>query len=739
MKQVININFHGQVVPIEASAFDLLKNYTASLSKHFEMEQGKEEIINDIESRIGELFQQRLAKGATCITDEDVNAIIQSIGRPEEFDSEEEYAGNGAAASKNTYSNENAGKEIPKHKKLYRDENNKVLGGVCSGIANYFGTDTMIIRIIFVLVALFFGTGVLAYIIVWIAVPSSSIKEIGGTRKKLFRDPDDKIIAGVGSGLGNYFGVNPWIPRVFFLLPFLSFVFKSSHWNFMDSDDFFNFSFSPGALLAYIIFWLVLPEANTTTEKLEMKGEKVDMNSIKNSVMNEMKGVSGRVEKFGQEAKSFAEEKGTQMGAEIRTVAKKGGRSLGDVIVFIAKIFAYFIIGAVSFALVMALFSVAILSIGVFPFKEYVLTDGWQNILAWGTLLFFIAVPVVGVITWIIRRLAKMKSNRKVLRASFISLWVVGWVCFICMLASITKDFRAGNNSYEQDVALSNPMVGKLEITNHSSTAKFLRNKWLRFEPFNGIDEDSAMVNNIDIKIMKSTNDSFRVTLIKIARGSNRRFADTLANKIQFNVQQMDSVLLLDKGFVVTKKDKFRNQKLIMIVYVPMGKQIKINKGIGYGFGVHFGDDFDENFMDMSDEERNWEENVDYVMKADGLYTLDGKPARDYHNEGGKRVRVRPNGIEIRDGNKKVTIDDDGVNVDEGKDNYRYDNNAPINRLDSLQLKLESEKKQAKDSLQKAKENIERQLEKIETNKKQEPTAMTSNRVMLINPVTGFL
>ena len=67
MKQVININFQGRVVPIEVSAFDILKIYTESLNRHFANEQGKEEIINDIESRIGELFQEKLKYGATCI------------------------------------------------------------------------------------------------------------------------------------------------------------------------------------------------------------------------------------------------------------------------------------------------------------------------------------------------------------------------------------------------------------------------------------------------------------------------------------------------------------------------------------------------------------------------------------------------------------------------------------------------------------------------------------------------
>ena len=84
MKQVININFQGRVVPIEVTAYDLLKNYTDSLNRLFANEEGKEEIINDIESRIGELFQERITKGATCITDDDVKAIIKSMGSPEE-------------------------------------------------------------------------------------------------------------------------------------------------------------------------------------------------------------------------------------------------------------------------------------------------------------------------------------------------------------------------------------------------------------------------------------------------------------------------------------------------------------------------------------------------------------------------------------------------------------------------------------------------------------------------------
>ena len=91
MKKVININFQGRVIPIEESAYEELKNYTDSLRRYFAREEGRDEIINDIENRIAELFTERLKKNTEgCITDNDVNEIIASIGRPEDFDGEGE-------------------------------------------------------------------------------------------------------------------------------------------------------------------------------------------------------------------------------------------------------------------------------------------------------------------------------------------------------------------------------------------------------------------------------------------------------------------------------------------------------------------------------------------------------------------------------------------------------------------------------------------------------------------------
>lgn len=701
MKQVININFHGQVVPIEVSAFDLLKDYTDSLARFFANEEGKDEIINDIESRIGELFQERLKKGATCITDDDVNAIIKSMGRPEEFDGEEEKVASSLGSGKTSQANT---QQTETQKRLYRDENNKIIGGVCSGIARYFGTDPIIVRIIFVLLA-FAGAGVLAYFILWIAVPSTASKEIGGVRKKLFRDPDDKIIAGVGSGLGNYFGINPWIPRALFLIPFLSIAFRWHDWGVFDFPSFISLSFSPGTLIIYIILWLVMPEASNTTEKLEMKGEKVDMNSIKNSVVEEMKGVQQRAEKFAKEASSVAGEKGQQLGSELKTAAKRGGRSLGDVIVFLVKAFAYFVIGSVVFGLVVALFALAIAAIGLFPLKTFILDDGWQSVLAWGTLIFFIAVPVVGVITWIIRRLAKMRRNSKLLTASFIGLWVLGWICVTCLFASVGKDFKSVNNVNEEIINLGNPTVSKLEITSNEKGIKDgYRYKIFRIEPFEGLDEDTAYVRNVEVKIRKSINDSFRVTVMKMANGNNRNVANSNANKIKFDAVQKDSLLVFDKGIAINKTDKFRNQRVIITVYVPVGKQIRVDRSLSWNPRVHVsGPWYDEGWdEDWDDEERDWHTNRNYIMKADGLYSVDDdKPA----NEDKRRK------LEEKD-------DKDNENNDENSNEggYRY-NNTPADKVDSLKQKQNEEIKRKADSLRKEADKLESNKQTAELNK----------------------
>ena len=117
---------------------------------------------------------------------------------------------------------------------------------------------------------------------------------------------------------------------------------------------------------------------------------------------------------------------------------------------------------------------------------------------------------------------------------------------------------------------------------------------------------------------------------------------------------------------------------MIVTGYVPVGKQIRIDRSVGWGDNVHFGgmwndDDFN---IDSDDEERGWESNVNYVMKANGLYTIDGEPADKNKNPVKNKVKMGSDGVEINDDNNRISIDKNGVKINEGKDGYRYDNDG---------------------------------------------------------------
>ena len=733
MKKVININFQGTIVPIEESSYELLQQYIESLRRYFANEEGRDEIINDIESRISELFQERLKAGSTCITDDDVNAIINNMGRPSDFeeaDKGDQEPGNvnSAKTSENTYQQS----WTWKGKRLYRDENNKILGGVCSGIAAYFGIDPVIVRILFIVS----GIGLLAYVLLWMFVPGSNSLE-NGVRKRLYRNPDGKIIGGVCSGIGSYFDVNPWLPRFIFLIPFISFFFRWGHFGPLTFPNFLSFSFSPGSFIIYIILWLVIPEATTTSEKLEMKGEKVDLNSIKNSVLKEMKEVGERVGKMGQDvgermgkmgkdAGEFAKEKSADFGKEVHSAANRSSGILGKIIITLFKIFLYFILGCIALAIIIALFAIAIVAVGLFPLKNFVLTDGWQSLMAWGTLIFFIGVPVIGIITFIIRRFARIKSSNKLMRWSFIGLWILGWFCFMSLIVSVGKDFKSISSLNPEPVALQNPSMRYLEVA-PIENINYRRIGWFNLEPFDfGATDDTAFIGNVRIKITKSSSDSFEVNVVKMTNGRTRRAADTLLPLIKFNVIQKDSVLMLDRAITINTTDKFRNQYVEVTIAVPVGHFIKIDRNFDRGNRVRFGPFFAGNdawYYDNDQNDYDYSYDQEYVMKEDGLYTLDGR------RSDGRNDDSNSNSTDDQSNENPAAIDNNG--------GYRYDQNNKVDSLknvqekqlkklqsavDSMKAEQKKEVEKMKDSLNKAKEEINQKIQKLNA-----PTAFYQN------------
>jgi len=165
MKRTVQVNLSGQVFTLDEDAYELLSSNLKRISALYERSVGKDEILSDIESRIAELLIERKGDSQAVITIEDVKAVTDIMGNPEQFeddtidDSDEKYG--------NSYGSDNS------MKRLYRDSDQRILGGVCSGIGHYFGIDPVWIRLIFGLSFVFFGSGVILYILLWIIIPEA--------------------------------------------------------------------------------------------------------------------------------------------------------------------------------------------------------------------------------------------------------------------------------------------------------------------------------------------------------------------------------------------------------------------------------------------------------------------------------------------------------------------------------------------------------------------------------------
>lgn len=172
MNKTVTINISGIIFHIEEDAFDKLSKYLATIKGYFSKADGGSEIMSDIEARIAEKLQSKTSPVKQVVLMSDVDFVMESMGKPEEFAGDAEAAGN--TSSENTsenYTTTDNGEPIKK--RLHRDGDSKVLGGVCSGIGHYFGIDPVWIRIALLLMFFFGGTGFLLYLILWIAIPEA--------------------------------------------------------------------------------------------------------------------------------------------------------------------------------------------------------------------------------------------------------------------------------------------------------------------------------------------------------------------------------------------------------------------------------------------------------------------------------------------------------------------------------------------------------------------------------------
>ena len=477
------------------------------------------------------------------------------------------------------------------------------------------------------------------------------------------------------------------------ILGIVTSIFRNSWFDLDPAPVFVTGGFGGTLFITYIILWIVLPEAVTASEKLEMRGEKVDLESIKNTIKSDLEGFRGRATVVGSEMKEKAQQIGQEFkqatqnfSSEAGPAVRKTGTGIGHAIGVLFKAFFFFFSGIISFALIMALIGLFFTGAGILPFRHYLLSGFWQNFFGWGTLLLFLAVPIIGLLTWLIRRIIGVRSRNNYLGYVFGTLWTLGWVSLIIFVSMVFGNFRS-RTSVEDDVAITQPTTARMIIKANESKVSYYGSDWFGFNwgnwdnngPFYGLNEDSVMMTTVRINVNKSPDSNYHVQKVRFSFGRNPGMAKELANQIEFNIAQNDSFLYLPQGFAITPGQKFRNQQVLVIVEVPVGKKIMLHHSVDnyHWFNVNVnrrhspwnneGDDYWNDYNPLSS-------GVEYIMTDHGVERT--QRFKDDSDDDENRTNVKP------------------------KEGYRYrgtDSSIPKRKKDSTKVKTKAEEKAVKE------------------------------------------
>ncbi|MGQ0828740.1 MAG: PspC domain-containing protein [Bacteroidota bacterium] len=556
MNRTITMNLSGIIFHIEEGAYEKLNKYLATIKGYFASSEGRDEIMNDIEARIAEMLQEKVSTSKQAVLMADVDSVIEVMGKPEDFAGDTANAGN----SKNT-----TGEKFTstKRRRVFRDPDDKTLGGVCSGISKYFDFDPIWLRGAFVVGVLFFGSG----------------------------------------------------------------------------------------LLLYIILWIIIPLAKTTAEKLEMQGEKVDVNNIGKAVNEEFDDLKKRMKDLGDEVGSKENRErfrtSTQKAVDFTgNVFYNFFKVVGKVIATILVIIAVFLMIILLGLLFGSMNMVHIHNIGNdVSFSLYDLTgkffppDMSIEFLIIG-LLLVIGIPLLSIIYYGIKLLFGIKHKNKMVKYTLNILWWVG-LGFLIYIATLTiKDFSE-ETTVKHNIELKQKDTLFLSVKNvekyidkdyhRRSNFRIGNLKWSYLENY---DEDNLSIHYpVTFDIVESETDSLRLILIKSARGQNKKEAQFRAKNIQYSLSQTDSLIEFEPSFGLDQTDKWRGQEVRIILKVPQNNVIYLNRGMEH---IIFDIDNVNDALDSDMINRRW------IMTKQGLQCIDCENLKTIYQPEGIPVHPPP-------------------------------------------------------------------------------------------------
>ena len=499
MNKTYPINISGIVFYIDEDAFLILEDYLNSLKEHYLKTEDGAEIISDIESRIAELFSQKISTSKQIISKSEVEEVINKLGKVEDFEED----------SNSSTKTENKTKDHTfkrSHRKFYRDADDGIVAGVTSGLAHYFGIDVVFVRILFLLLI------------------------IGGT-------------------------VGFWI---------------------------------------YIVLWIVSPYARTTAEKLEMKGEPVNLSNMEKKIREEFENVKA----------SFKDQNTSQ---KIKSFANGLANLITQIILGVLSIlksifgFSFLLIGVILLSLIASffIFDSSIISITnehwvSLPIDEILVhfTNEKQSNILLLSLAGIIIIPIISLIYSGIRLLLAYKTKNKSFGVISFILLLFASIILALSIADIAGEFKVRKTiSKTIDIEPNGDIF--LQVNDNS----------LGIDPDKisfSDDENEFIITKtglfikVENEIYESTDSLFHLKIKKSSNGKNKQQAKVYLENIDYNIEFRNDTLFLD--YYLTIDDKFRAQEIEIQIFKPKGTKINTNMSEFIDNGYY--DDFFEEAND---------------------------------------------------------------------------------------------------------------------------------------------
>lgn len=487
MNKTVNANIAGLVFYIEESAYDLLLAYLASIEKNFTNSHEREEIMRDIEARIAEIFRERNSNIKEVVNKTDVEEVIAIMGRPEDYQSDDfDHSGH------DTYETEEEEETTGTRRQLFRDPDNAVMGGVCSGLGAYFGMDPVIIRVIFVMLAVFGFSGV----------------------------------------------------------------------------------------FIYLILLFIIPEAKSTADKLKMRGEAITIESLKSTAKDLRDNIKINADRH------------KKIGRRISKSIENGVRATSAFGRAISKVVGFGMLAAGLFAMLLLL-SLVIGDGGLLPFwgdrhslnmseaMDMLYNSSFQSSLAYISILIILIIPIIGLIYSGVKLLLDIKVSLKYLILSFAVLWTVA--LGVLALTSIQMGME-----FKEDAIATESMeisgygqvtieVGDDDLFSNSITY----NRHWENSDLIDVNDQGIFIGYPKLMIVESSKDStFKVVVQRSSNGLNYKEAILNAELIQYDIKVTGDRIVLPPYMQLAKGSKFRGQDLEVVVRVPEGCSVKLGDNI---------------------------------------------------------------------------------------------------------------------------------------------------------------